>query len=550
MRLDTILENGRIWTGDPAHPLASRVGVIGGRVVGLDEELHGLRAESVIDLGGAPVVPGFHDAHLHFSLYGQKLLRLDLSASACSSLDDVYETVRIAAAAAPKGEWILGRGHDQNKLGGHPTLAMLDRIAPDNPVYLEHTSGHMGVTNSAGLRDAGHPDPRRLPDLDGGHVERDDDGMPTGLLQERAQELVTHRFLPVDLETHRAGSRLASASLLAMGITSVTEPGIGMPGQIGQTPIELRAYQDGIDAGDIRVRIDAMPYHRVLHELGPIGGGAAGFGLDLGIRSGFGGDRLRIAGVKVLSDGSLIGRTAAMCCDFHDDPGNKGFLIDALPDLTRTIVAAHANGWQVATHAIGDRAIDAVLDAVEEAQRIAPRADPRHRIEHCGISRPEQLSRVVDLGLIPSPQGRFVSETGDGLLSAVGPDRSTWVYRMRSWLDRGVVLPGSTDAPVVHPDPIWSMHDMVARLTANGAPLAPAEAVTPEQALRAYTYGSAYATKDEANRGTIARGRYADLAVLSDDVLAVDPARIRDVRVGATIVGGEVVHDDGAVVTR
>ncbi|WP_144719011.1 amidohydrolase [Agrococcus jejuensis] len=550
MRLDAILEHGRIWTGDADRPTASRIGVIGGRVVGLDEELDGLTADTVVDLGGAPVVPGFHDAHLHFSLYGQKLLRLDLSAPACPTLDDVYETVRTAVAAAPAGTWILGRGHDQNKLGGHPTLAVLDSIAPEHPVYLEHTSGHMGVTNSAGLRDAGHADLLRVPDLEGGHVERDAAGMPTGLLQERAQELVNHRFLPVDLDTHRAGSRLASASLLSMGITSVTEPGIGAPGQVGQTPVELRAYQDGIDAGDIRLRIDAMPYHRVLHDLGPIGGGDSGFGLDLGIRSGFGGDRLRIAGVKVLSDGSLIGRTAAMCCDFDDDPGNRGFLIDEVPDLTRTIVAAHANGWQVATHAIGDRALDAVLDAVAEAQRVAPRHDPRHRIEHCGISRPDQLSRVVDLGLIPSPQGRFVSETGDGLLAAVGPERMAWVYRMRSWLDRGVVLPGSTDAPVVHPDPIWSIQDMVARRTAQGSPLAPDEAVTPEQALRAYTYGSAYATRDEANRGTIARGRLADLAVLSDDLLAVDPARLSEVRVGATIVGGEVVHDAGAVSIR
>lgn len=547
MRLDAIIENGRIWTGETDRPTVSRVGVFAGRIVGVDEEIDGAIADRVLDLGGAPAVPGFHDAHLHFSLHGQKLLRLDLSHTARPDLDAVYAAISTAVADAAPGAWVLGRGHDQNKLGRHPHLAELDRIAPDNPVYLEHTSGHMGVANSAAFRAMGL-DPAALPHhVDGGHVSRDADGHPDGLLQERAQELVTGGFLPVALDTHREGSRLASADLLGYGITTVTEPGIGAPGQIGQSPVELRAYQDGIEADDIRLRINAMPYIRVMHDLGGIGGGANGWGLDLGARTGLGDDRLRISGTKVLSDGSLIGRTAAMCCDFSDDPGNRGFLVWEEPELREMIRDAHRNGWQIATHAIGDRALDALMDAVEAAQREFPRPDPRHRIEHCGVSRADQVDRVVSLGLIPSPQGRFVSETGDGLLAAVGPERADMVYRMRTWLDRGVVLPGSTDAPIVHPDPIASIHDMVNRRTAAGVPLAPAEAVSPEQALRAYTYGSAYAAREEHVKGTIRRGMLADLAVLSDDLLTVDPTRISSVEVGATIVGGRLVHDRGAV---
>ncbi|OAZ45695.1 amidohydrolase [Microbacterium arborescens] len=549
MRLDAIIENGRIRTGDAERPMVSRIGVFAGRIVGVDEEIDGATADRMLDLGGAPAVPGFHDAHLHFSLHGQKLLRLDLSHTAQPDLDAVYAAIATAVAAAAPGAWVLGRGHDQNKLGRHPHLVDLDRIAPDNPVYLEHTSGHMGVANSAAFRAMGL-DPAALPHhIDGGLVSRDADGHPDGLLQERAQELVTGGFLPVTLETHREGSRLASADLLRYGITTVTEPGIGAPGQIGQSPVELRAYQEGIEAGDIRLRLNAMPYIRVMHDLGAIGGGESGWGLDLGARTGLGDDRLRISGTKVLSDGSLIGRTAAMCCDFSDDPGNRGFLVWEEPQLHEMIRDAHRNGWQIATHAIGDRALDALMDAVDAAQREFPRHDPRHRIEHCGVSRPDQIDRVVALGLIPSPQGRFVSETGDGLLAAVGPERADMVYRMRTWLDRGVVLPGSTDAPIVHADPIASIHDMVNRRTAAGVPLAPAEAVSPAQALRAYTYGSAYAAREEHVKGTIRRGMLADLAVLSDDLLEVDPTRISSIQVGATIVGGELVHDRGAVVS-
>ncbi|GAA2246363.1 amidohydrolase [Herbiconiux moechotypicola] len=547
MKLDTLIENGRIWTGDARRPWATRIGVFAGRVIGVDDELDGTDAETRLDLGGAPAVPGFHDAHLHFSLYGHRLLQVDLSITACPDLDSLYRAVQTAAEAAEPGEWVLGTGYDQNKLGAHPLLSVLDRVAPENPVFLEHTSGHMGVANSAAFRAGGHGDLRLLPRIDGGLVETDAEGLPTGLLQERAQELVNELFLPVTLATHRRGSRLASAELLSLGITSITEPGVGVPGQIGRTPIEIRAYQDGIDAGEINLRLNVMPYIRAFHELGEIGGGEEGWGLDLGIRSGLGDDRLRLTGVKVLTDGSLIGRTAAVCCEFHDAPGNTGLLIQDESELKRMVVGAHRNGWQVAMHAIGDHALDLVMDAVDEAQRLHPRADPRHRIEHCGISRPDQLDRVAALGLIPDPQGTFLLETGDGLLAAVGPDRMEMLYRMASWLERDIVLPGSTDAPIVAADPIRSIHAMVNRRTEQGQLIAPEEGITPAQALRAYTYGSAYAAHEEHRKGTLSRGMLADLAVLSDDLLAVAPDRLDGVSVGATIVGGELVHDSGAV---
>jgi predicted amidohydrolase YtcJ len=290
-----------------------------------------------------------------------------------------------------------------------------------------------------------------------------------------------------------------------------------------------------------------MPYMTVLHDLGAVGDGATWFGLDLGLRSGFGDDRLKIGATKIATDGSLIGRSAHMCCGYQDEPDNVGFLQFDAEWLRRTITEAHRCGWQIAAHAIGDAAVDVVLDAFEAAQAAHPRPDARHRIEHFAVASDRQVRRLVDNRVIPVPQGRFVSEIGDGMITALGPERAEQCYRMRSLLDAGAVLPGSSDAPVAHGAPLLGIHDMVNRRTATGAPLAPDEAITPAEALHAYTIGSAYAEHAEHIKGRLARGMLADFTVLSDDLLAVAPSRIADLTVGATVIGGDIVHNTGAL---
>ncbi|MFB7455708.1 amidohydrolase [Streptomyces sp. NPDC056188] len=250
---------------------------------------------------------------------------------------------------------------------------------------------------------------------------------------------------------------------------------------------------------------------------------------------------------KMMSDGSLIGRSAAMCCDCHDAPGNSGLLQHEPGQIRRCITEAHRCGRQIATHAIGDAALDVALDAYEEAQRLHPRADVRHRVEHAAVTSDAQVARIARLGLIPVPQGRFLPEIGDGLLTALGPVRSQLANRMRSFLDAGVVLPGSSDAPVVASDPLLGIAGMVNRRTASGAPIGPHEAVTARQALHAYTVGSAHSVHEEHIKGTLARGMLADFAVLSDDLLGVTPDRIAALTVGATVVGGRVAYDAGAL---
>ena len=267
------------------------------------------------------------------------------------------------------------------------------------------------------------------------------------------------------------------------------------------------------------------------------------FVLDLGLHSGFGDEWLRFGPTKIFADGSLIGRTAAMFDDFEGEQGNSGYFQMPEDRLHRLIRAAHRSGWQVATHAIGDRAVASVLDAYEAALREFPRRDHRHRIEHCGMCRAEDVARIARLGVIPVPQARFVSEIGDGMARAVGPHRQADCYRERSFLEAGVVVPGSSDRPVVKGAPLLGIHDLVNQRTASGAPFNPNEALTVEQAVAAYTLGSAYAAFDETRKGSVTPGKLADLVVLDQDLTRVDADGIGETAVLATMVGGSIEYD-------
>jgi predicted amidohydrolase YtcJ len=269
------------------------------------------------------------------------------------------------------------------------------------------------------------------------------------------------------------------------------------------------------------------------------------------LRTGFGDDWLRLGPMKIFTDGSLVGRTAAMSAPFDGEPGgNSGYLQADADYLTGMIIAAHQAGWRVAAHAIGDRAIDLALDAFATAAGRYPRTDPRHRIEHFAAARPDQVARAAELGVIAVGQGRFASELGDGMLAAVGKEREGWLYRQRSLLDAGLVIPGSSDRPVATGAPLLGIHDMVNRRTATGAPFNDAEALTAGEALRAYTWGSAYASKQEHIKGSITPGKLADFAVLSEDPTAVAANRIAGLEVAATFVDGVLRYSAPGLVAR
>jgi predicted amidohydrolase YtcJ len=555
MIVDLLLTDASILTMAPAgsgvDPRAVVVAILGDRIVHVGADDAGLTARRTVSLAGRCVVPGFHDAHQHMAWFGASLDEIDLSTPPMRNLDDVATAIAAAAASTPADGWIVGNGYDENKIGGHPDRDLMERVAPGRRVLLTHTSGHMSVVSSAVLAELGLADRGR--DVPGGTVVVDGAGRPTGLLQEQAQNLLSplRRPLPVDDIAHAVGR--ASDVYVRQGITSVVEAGVG-GGWIGRSPVEVLAYQRARDAGRLAVRVELMVASDVLHTLGGSGVDDLGNGIDLGLRTGFGDDWLRLGPVKVFSDGSLIGHTAAMCSDFSDSPGVRGYLQDDAEALADTIVAAHRSGWRVATHAIGDAAIDLVLDAYERCVRDHPRTGwggrvgnmaPRHRIEHFGVARPDQVERAAQLGVVPVPQGRFIGEIGDGMRRALGSQRADWAYRFASLLTAGIVVPGSSDRPVVDGRPMLGIHDLVNRRTASGEVLGAGEVVTPHEALRAYTYGSAYASYQEDRKGWIGPGTLADLAVLSDDPTAVDPVALADIEVQATVVAGQVVWDAG-----
>jgi len=537
-----VLVNANVLTMDPdlsARPRASALVITGGRITALDEVPAG--SEHVVDLGGATVLPGFHDAHNHMIGFGMSLAEVELSSPPVGSLDELYAAVAHRAGTTAPGEWVIGAGYDQNKLGGHPHRDALDRAAPGRRVWLRHTSGHMCVVNTPVLAALGIDG--TAAEVPGGRVAVDSGGRPTGLLEERAQLLVGSLVYPYPLAELTGAIARAAEVYLAEGVTSCTEAGIG-GGWVAHSPAELAAYAAAREQGRLGVRVELMAAREVLHPLGAHPDDNLVAGLDLGISTGFGDDWLRLGAVKIFADGSLVGRTAALH-DPYDGSDGTGYLQADAAELTGAIIAAHRSGWQVATHAIGDLAIDLALDAYEQALAEYPRRDPRHRIEHFAVVRPRQVARAAALGVIAVPQGRFATELGDGMLAAVGPDRHAWLYRQRSLLDAGMVLPGSSDRPVVAGAPLLGIADMVNRRTVSGAPFNPDEAISAEAALRAWTWGSAYASRAEHVKGSIAPGKLADLVVLSEDPTAVSPDRIAGLEVLATVTGGRPRYDGG-----
>lgn len=531
--LDLLLRDVRALTMREDRPRAHTVGVLGGHIVGVDEEVEGASARRVVDGGGAVLTPGFADAHNHMVWFGLSLAEMDLST--CRTLDEVYDAVVERAARLPSDAWVIGSQYDDFVLGGHPDRAALDRAGGGRPVWLKHRSAHMCVVSSAILDKAGILDDSAVVP-EGGVVERDASGEPTGLLAEQAQQLVDALVKPYPVEELVEAIARASEVYVAEGLTHVTEAGVA-GGWIGHSPAEAAAYQLARQRGKLNVRVELMPATETLHPLTD-----ELVGLDLGVRSGFGDDFLRIGPMKIFTDGALSSKTAAVTQPFEGD-GGVGVLGDDPEVLRNRILAAHRGGWRVAAHAIGDRAIDLTLEAFERAQRECPRPGVRHRIEHAAMVRPDHLPRLAALDVVPVPQARFLYEIGDTMRTSLGEARIPWLYRHRSFLDAGLRVPGSSDRPCVGTGaPLAGMRNMVERTTSGGVVLAEDERVDAMEALRAYTTHAAYAACLEDRRGRIEAGMQADLVLLGDDPTTVAPSAMDKIRVLATFVAGEVVH--------
>jgi predicted amidohydrolase YtcJ len=529
-----LLVNGTLLTMDTRRPRVSAALVAGERIaaVGEADDMRALAGNDarVIDLAGQTVVPGFNDAHCHALMFGLTLTQLDLKSA--RSIPDICTLVTDQARTQPAGTWIRGFGYDNNKLREHrhPTRSDLDAVAPLHPVVLVHTSGHMLVANSRSLELAGvHRD---TPVLAGGRFVRDASGALTGLVQETAQVLVTAAIPKPTVAEMRRALQLASARMAAEGITSFQDARSGM-----FAPEELAAWQACSVSGELRQRVSLILDVAAVYPSDPPFG--------LGLYSGFGNDRLRIGGIKMFADGSLIGRTAAVSTPYVGETENRGFLTVEPGSFVETVLELHRRGWQLSVHAIGDVAIELVLDAYAHAMQVSPRPDPRHRIEHGGLLTPQLISRIADQQVIVVTQPRFASELGDGYLGAIGPKRLELCYPLASLLAAGAHVAASSDRPVVDGAPILGIDSAVNRRTDFGAPYAPDEAIAPLQALELFTVNAAYASFEEHVKGKLAPGYLADFAVLSDDPTRVPPAELSRIAVSATYVGGECIHESG-----
>ncbi|MFD7412778.1 amidohydrolase [Kitasatospora purpeofusca] len=512
------LTNANILTMDPDHPVAHDLGIWRGRIVGLDEAVTSLPAREVLDLQGATVLPGFVDSHVHLAWTGLK--QTAPSVAPCRQVAAVLAAVAGATArtGAP-GDWVDVMGYDQRALGRHLTAAELDTVSHGRKVFLMHDSGHGCVVNSAVLELL----PAGVPHQD-------------GFLVESAMAEVRRRRLPYAQTEIADAVERAARTCLAEGVTAVAEAGIG-GGLLGHSPVELGAYQLLRDQGRLPLRVQLMAAADTLRPREAHREDRLPRALDLGMRTGFGDDWLSLGALKIYTDGGMMARTAALTAPY-EGLDHTGQLQDDPEHLTRLVVDGHLAGWQLAVHAIGDRAVDLALDALERAQRLRPRPDARHRIEHAGLVRPDQLPRFAGLGVAAVVQPAFLHSFGDDYATLMGPARSPWLYRGRGFLDHGVPLVGSSDRPVTDGAPLRAVQFMVERASASGRPVGPAEAITVDEALHAFTAAAARACHWEHSAGSLTPGKRADLVVLADDPRRVDPSRIAGIGIVATFVDG------------
>lgn len=541
MRIDAIFTDLDARTLDPTRPRASKIGVLGGRIVGVDEELDGIHADRVESLGGAVVLPGFNDVHCHTTWFGLTLASVDVT-NLPGGLPEVYDSLGRAAATTPEGEWINATGFAHRDYDGkYPELGHLDAITAGRPLFMRQTSGHAAIINTEAMRRAGILD-EGFRDPVGGKVVRDAAGHPTGLLEETAQELVQNLIRPYSLETIVDALDRATAHYAKEGITSFGECGIAY-GWIGHSPIEISAYLRAREQGRLRARAQLLPQADGLHPIAANSADGFGIGLDAGLRTGFGDDLISMGPVKFFMDGALSGETAALRENYtgRDHPG----YLQADPEELRTrILSTYASGWSVAVHAIGDAAVDAAIANIVEAQTRYGRRTVPNRIEHAAIVHDEHLATLAEHGIAVTPQSAFAEGIGDGMNASLGPERRRLLYRAKSFVDAGVMLAGSSDRPCADGNVLRGIEAYVTRATRDGDVMGSAvECLSADEAVAAYTSVAAQASGHAASKGTLTRGKLADFVALDAHPAEVDPAEISRIPVRATILGGHFTHD-------
>ncbi len=528
---DLIVTHARIYTVDDSHPFVSAMAVRDGRVqfVGSEREALLLKGPStrMLDAGGQTIIPGMIDSHAHLFGLGTFLANLDVTDTRS------YETIvaRVAARVkdVPANRWVIGRGWDQNKWGDtrFPTHDALTRISPNNPVVLERVDGHAILANAAAMRAAGVTAATKDPS--GGRIERSANGEPTGVFVDNAMALVDRAIPPLSHDDMRAATLAAIAESNRYGLVGVHDP--------GESREVIDVFEELAKAGNFSLRLYAMisDDSAAIEHYFQRGPQSALYDGHLWIRS-----------IKLYADGALGSRGAALLDPYADDPKNSGLLKTTPEHLRDVSTRALQRGFQVATHAIGDRGNRVALDAYEAALKAVPTVDHRFRIEHVQVLDHADVPRFAQLGVIPAMQA--VHQTSDMYWAPtrLGYARTFGAYAWRSLLNTGVIIPNGSDFPVERVNPLFSFHAAVSRQDDNNWPPGgwfPEQRMTREEALKSMTIWPAFAGFQEQLTGSLTPGKYADFVILDQDIMTIPETSILGTGVVATYIGGKAVFE-------
>jgi predicted amidohydrolase YtcJ len=537
---DIVFKNGNVYTANDKTPQAQAIAVKGDRIVFVGSNAAAQKYVGpntrTVDLHGNTVLPGFTDAHQHLSGVGQREMTLNLEGT--TGLDDFLAKVKARVDQTKPGDWVTGRGwietHWQPAV--FPTRWDLDKVAPNNPVILGRADGHGAVANSAALKLAGVD--KNTPNPFGGEISKDKQtGEPNGMLLDAAQGLVRRKVPPTTAEDAERAVVLGVKRDIELGWTQIQDAG----GSYNDVDIFKKLYASGA----IKLRIYKAVY-------GP--GANANRLISEGPTIGAFENRFTLRTIKVVSDGALGSRGAALLAPYSDAPDTSGFLTVKAEELRPMLIEALKKGIQVETHAIGDRANRFILDEYETALKAVPRAerkvaDPRWRVEHAQIVNPADIPRFAKLGIIPSMQPSHA--IGDLFFAPkrLGMARLAGAYAWESFIKLGVVVPGGSDAPVERGEPMIEFYAAVARKDQKGFSAEgwhPEEAVTRAQALKMFTIWPAYAAFEEKLRGSIEVGKLADLTILSADIMKIPELQILKTRCVMTVINGEIVFESNS----
>ncbi|MDW7739830.1 MAG: amidohydrolase [Bacillota bacterium] len=540
--MDLIFYNGRVTTLDDSRPFAEAVGVKNGLIafVGTNRKLSSYKTGKTlaIDLKGKTMLPGFNDSHLHLAGYALTSAKVDLRD--CRNIDQVVDTVKsyIVFHSIKPGDWVLGWGWDHGLFEERrmPDRRDLDRATSEHCLVIMRTCCHICSINTRALMKAGIFESQ--PYVEGGSIVQDDQGIPTGILKENAMNLVMDLVPGLNKEMLKKLIFKAVQDFVSAGLTSVQTDDLAALGS-DMLPTLLDSYRELELEGNLPLRINLQLLLPEITDLDKF--------IKEGYRNYYNSDFFKTGPLKILADGSIGGRTAFLSEPYYDTGDSCGVAIYQEDELTELVKMAYLNGMQVATHAIGDAAINMVLDTYEQVLSINSHHDPRFRIVHASIVDDHALYRFKTLGIIADIQPSFIPTDNSLIDQHLGPRRASWTYRWKDFISNGIRVGGGSDAPVETYEPLAGISAAVTRQNKSGKPTGgwhPDQRLTLHEALNLYTSGSAFCSFDENMKGTITPGKFADLLVLSEDIAKVEPKNIRDVKCEMTVVDGKIVYEN------